>query len=51
MLLMMAVVLVLTMGSGSGPMGMMGHAMPDQHVTHKQEANPVVDAARPSVEK
>lgn len=51
MLLMMVVFLALAMGSGSGPMGMMGHAMPDQHAPHKQEANPVVDAARPSAEK
>ena len=57
MLLMMVVFLALTMGSGSGPMGMMGHAKPDQHATQKheanpvQEANPVVDAARPPAEK
>ena len=33
MLLMMVVVLALMVGSGSGPMGMMGHAKPEQSST------------------
>jgi len=45
------VVLALTMGSRRGPMGMMGHGMSDQHADHKQEANSVIDAARPSAKK
>jgi hypothetical protein len=53
MLLMMIIVLALTLGSGSGPMGMMSHGMPEQHVDHKQEANSVIvmEAAKPSAEK
>lgn len=50
MLLMMVLVVALTLGSGSGSMGMMGHGMPDLHADHKQEANPVIDAAKPSAE-
>lgn len=51
MLLIMVVFMALTMGSGNGPMGMMGHGTPDQHVDHKQAANPAADTARPSAEK
>ena len=51
MLLMMVVVLVVMMGSGSGHMGMMGHEKSVQHAEQMQEANPAQKDSKPSAGK
>lgn len=51
MLLMMVVVLALMVGSGAGPMGMMGHASQHQNSTassvEKSSAAPVHEYSAP----
>lgn len=54
MLLMMVVVLALMMGPGVGPMGMMGHAKPEQSSTassvEKSSAAPGHEHSAPKTE-